>query len=442
MNSRRAAIVGTGHRGRMYTQGVAAAEGIDVVALCDPNPVRLGVHNQLLADRGRPRASTWAPEDFKTMLQHERVDTLVVTTVDRFHDRYILAGLEAGVRVITEKPMTTDAEKCRRILDTVLRTDNHVTVTFNYRFSPVHAEVRRLLAEGTIGDPLSVHFEWLLDVHHGADYFRRWHRQKVNSGGLMVHKAGHHFDLVNWWLQAAPETVFGMGRLAFYGAENGVRRGLRHDYERATGAPAAADDPFALDLADNPGLKALYLDAEPVDGYQRDRNVFNDDITIEDDMAVMVRYDSGATMSYHLTAYSPWEGYRVMFNGSRGRLELEVAENTWRAGDSVAASPTGALHGEDPAPDSGGARIVVRPLWAPPREVPIVVPAGGHGGGDERLMAALFAGGDGSACEDPAARAAIATEYDGANALAIGAAANQSFVTGQPVSVRDLLDPT
>ena len=46
--------------------------------------------------------------------------------------------------------------------------------------------------------------EWLLDTRHGADYFRRWHRNKNNSGGLMVHKATHHFDLVNWWMIPTP----------------------------------------------------------------------------------------------------------------------------------------------------------------------------------------------------------------------------------------------
>ena len=58
---------------------------------------------------------------------------------------------------------------------------------------------------GVIGDVLSVDFHWMLDTHHGADYFRRWHRNKQNSGGLMVHKATHHFDLVNWWLSSVPE---------------------------------------------------------------------------------------------------------------------------------------------------------------------------------------------------------------------------------------------
>ena len=114
-----------------------------------------------------------------------------------------LQGTYVGlVRVLTEKPMTTDAEKCRRILDTVNKTGNHVTVTFNYRFArslghfgtrlrlngrynPVHELVKRTLAEGKIGKSktlvrivgrahlhyvpvLSVHFEWLLDTVHGA----------------------------------------------------------------------------------------------------------------------------------------------------------------------------------------------------------------------------------------------------------------------------------
>lgn len=202
--------------------------------------------------------------------------------------------------------MTVDAARCARILDTVRDTENSLTVAFNYRFNPVHEKVRALLAEGAIGEVLSVHFEWLLDVRHGADYFRRWHRDKDRSGGLMVHKSGHHFDLVNWWLADEPQEVFGYGRLGFYGPEAGRRHGLRRDYDRAHGAAPTADDPFALDLTADDTLRALYLDAEPDDGYVRDRNVFDGPVTIEDDMAVLVRYARGATMTYHLTAYSPW----------------------------------------------------------------------------------------------------------------------------------------
>jgi len=196
--------------------------------------------------------------------------------------------------------MTTDVDKCRAILETVQRTGQHITVTFNYRYNPVHELVKRTLAAGEIGRVLSVHFEWLLDTVHGADYFRRWHRQKANSGGLMVHKSGHHFDLVNWWLADEPTTVAAMGRLAFYGEENGKRHGWRKEYVRARGSETAKADPFAMDILADETLKKIYADAESEDGYHRDQNVFAADIGIEDDMSLLVRYKSGTTMTYHL----------------------------------------------------------------------------------------------------------------------------------------------
>ena len=129
-------------------------------------------------------------------------------------------------------------------------------------------------------------------------------------------------------------------RPAFLLRHERQRHGYARDYARAHGARAAADDPFALHLAGNPRLAALYLDAEAEDGYHRDQNVFGPGVSIEDDMAVLVRYDTGATMTYHLTAYSPWEGYRLMVNGSTGRLELEVVES-----DHVSPAGAGELKG-------------------------------------------------------------------------------------------------
>ena len=57
-----------------------------------------------------------------------------------------------SVRVVTEKPMTTDVDKCRRINQAVKRTGGQLTVTFNYRYNPVHEAVKRLIASGEIGN--------------------------------------------------------------------------------------------------------------------------------------------------------------------------------------------------------------------------------------------------------------------------------------------------
>lgn len=458
---RRYAIVGAGARAQMYTRALAVeyADTARLVAFADVNAARIAAHNRRLAELGAPPAAGYPATEFTAMLARERVDTVLVASVDRTHDDYIVAALRAGCDVITEKPMTIDAPRCRRILDAVARTGRHVTVTFNYRYNPIHEKVRELLAAGVVGEVGSVHFEWLLDVRHGADYFRRWHRDKANSGGLLVHKATHHFDLVNWWLDASPELVFASGRLFFYGG-NGVRHGYDRGYPRAHGAAEAADDPFALHLADNPGLRELYLEAEHLDGYHRDRNVFAAGVSIEDDLAVLVRYDTGATMSYHLTAYAPWEGYRFMVNGSRGRLELEVVESDHvspraagtvkgaerepaAARDEVARSgdrsPGAQLHGDLAAAEAGGYTLEVRPYWRPPYRVEVSgYTRHGHGGADARMTAVLFGDGAGTRDPDPLGRAA--TERDGAASLLVGLAGNASLAEGRPVRAAGLLD--
>jgi predicted dehydrogenase len=395
----RYAVVGLGSRARMFTTALTRryADRAELVGFCDPNRTRMAWHNKVLGTS----VPTYEPADFTRMLADERVDTVVVTSVDSTHHRYAIAAMEHGCDVITEKPLTVDAAKCRAILDARARTGRRLTVSFNYRYSPRNSAVKQLVQDGAIGDVLSVHLEWLLDTRHGADYFRRWHRDKRHSGGLMVHKASHHFDLVNWWLAAVPETVVGFGDLRFYGRENAEKRG------------EPGGGPWAIDLAGDETLKALYLDARHEDGYRRDQDVFADGISIEDDMAVLVRYDTGATLSYHLTAYSPWDGYRVMLNGTRGRIELDVVERS---------------------DEKGSERLTVQRLWEPARSVPIEGGDGGHGGGDARLLDDLFGG---PREPDPLGRAA--GHLEGARAMLVGAAANQSFETGAAVRIADLL---
>ena len=400
----RYAVVGLGSRARMFVNALLtdyASRG-ELVGFCDPNQTRMNYYNKTFGEsHGIAPIPTYSPDEFGRMLDEQEVDVVIVTSVDRTHDHYIVAAMEAGRDVITEKPLTTDAEKCQRILDTQARTGRKLTVSFNYRYAPRNSAVKELIQSGAIGEVQSVHFEWLLDTRHGADYFRRWHRDKRNSGGLMIHKASHHFDLVNWWLAGVPETVFGFGDLRFYGRDNAERRGIAVRNYRSHGSPDIATDPWAIDIASDPTLRSLYLEAEHEDGYIRDRNVFTDGISIEDDMSVLVRYVGGATMTYHLTAYSPWEGYRVMFNGTGGRLELMVEERSYVSGTVI--DPNQPDNDEPDAPPIDRTQLWLRPLWEKPRRIPVEEGSGGHGGGDRRLLRDLFEPGSEP---DPLGRAA------------------------------------
>ncbi len=424
---KRYALVGTGSRAGMYIEAITGTyhEIAELVALCDLSPTRMNWYNRRLQETaGLGPLPTYSADQFEQMIADTKPDTVIVTSIDASHHLYIIRAMGLGCDVICEKPMTVDAEKAHAIFDAVKRSGQSLRVTFNYRYAPAYTKLREVIMNGFIGRPLLVDFSWLLDTSHGADYFRRWHREKLNSGGLLVHKATHHFDLVNWWIDSYPESVFAVGDLLFYGEQNAEARGEHYAYSRYTGTAAAKDDPFALFLTEKDEFKGLYLAAEADSGYIRDQNVFGKPITIEDTMAVTARYRNKAVLSYCLVAYSPWEGLRVAITGNKGRVELDVIESVNH------------LHSDGLKPSTGSfkqATLRVFPMFAPGYEVPIPDSDGGHGGADPVMLEQIFSA---NPPPDPFNRAA--SHIDGAASILVGISANESIRTGQLIRVDDL----
>ena len=434
---RRYALVGTGHRVEMYFSALLGshADVGTLVALCDTNHTRMHYYQRRWseASSGHETVPAYPAAQFETMLTRGQPDVVVVTTMDSTHADYVTAALEHGCDVVCEKPLTIDEAGCRRIAAAAAASSGELIVTFNYRYSPRNSSVKQLIRDGAVGEVTSVTFEWLLDTVHGADYFRRWHREKANSGGLLVHKASHHFDLVNWWLEDTPSSVAALGRRAFYGP--GTTASPRGDQARAA-------DPFALDIESDPRLAALYGDARSEDGYVRNLDVFAPGTDIEDNMAVLVGYSGGAMLSYSLNAHAPWEGYRVGINGTEGRLELTVCERAHVVADST-AGVLGGGQALDPSvrPDTGheaetvrrlGTDLVVQRHWEPARRVDVGDAGLPHGGGDDLLLDDLFRG----ASDDPLRRRA---DYrDGVRSVLVGVAANRSITEQQLVRLADL----
>jgi predicted dehydrogenase len=432
IETKRFAVVGTGGRAGLFIQAITDTyrDSCELVALCDLSQTRMNWHNQQIQmQSGTAAVPTYHADQFDNMIIDTRPDTVIVATIDATHHHYINRAMELGCDVITEKPMTTDAEKARSIFDTIERTGKKLRVTFNYRYAPAFTKLRELLMQGVVGRPLSVDFSWLLDTYHGADYFRRWHREKQNSGGLLVHKATHHFDLVNWWIDSYPNEVFAFGKLSFYGKQNAAERGETYAYQRYTGVPEASEDPFALFLDRDAALRGLYLEAEDDNGYIRDRNVFGEPITIEDTMAVTARYRNGVILSYCLITYSPWEGLNVAITGTKGRVELNVVENVNLVSGQGEAHNLQASKG--PFKHAG---IRVFPMFGEGYDVEFTPgEGGGHGGADPIMLEQLFS-------PDPPGDLfnRAASHVDGAASIMMGIAANRAMEVNQPVRIDDL----
>ncbi len=427
MARERYAIVGVGGRSRMYREAVTKkyADTCELVAMCDNNRGRLDLTNVWLEEAGHAKVGAYLDTDFDRLVAEAKPDVVIVTTRDSFHDKYICRAMELGCDAITEKPMTIDDVKCQRIIDTVKKTGRKVRVTFNYRYSPARTQVKDLLMSGVIGRVLSVDFHWLLDTRHGADYFRRWHRSKANSGGLIVHKATHHFDLVNWWLSTRPVEVSARGARNFYTPATAERYGLGARAERCLDCKVTGKCKYFLDMRASERLTKLYLDNEQHDGYFRDRCVFSDEIDIEDSMNLTVRYAGGQFMSYSLNAFCPKEGYEIRFNGTRGRLEHTTLETSYVSGQEGSK-----VH----ETIRRGSSIWVFPHFGDPYQVEIWTGTGGHGGGDDPLLEDLFA------TDPPPDKCMRAADYvEGAWSILTGVSANRSMATGAPVKVDDIV---
>ncbi len=401
---RKYVLVGAGSRALyMFAKPMVTelAEHVELCGVFDTN----GTRAKLLSEEcgGVP-----VFDSYRGMMEQVKPDTVVVASTDYTHHQYIIDSLMAGCDVVSEKPMTIDEEKTRAILEAERISGKKVTVTFNLRFAPYFAKVKELLLSGAIGEVYHIQLDWFLDRDHGADYFRRWHAELKNSGGLLVHKSTHHFDIVNWWVDSRPKQLQAFGTRRVYGDQGHPHgeRCMTCDYTESCG--------FYKDITKDDFMMKYYVGGEHEDGYMRDRCLFDERVDIYDTMSVNLAYENDVMLNYSLVAYAPYEGWRAVINGSEGRLELG---NIYRSADMSEVEVSQIKHYK---PD-GSSEII---------EVSSQI--GGHGGGDVKLRKAIFVGG----VDDPLGQQA--NSLAGADSCLIGATANRSIAEGKLLAVPDL----
>jgi predicted dehydrogenase len=366
--------------------------------------------------------------DFDDMMVKIKPDMLIVTTVDATHHEFIVKGLRYGVDVLTEKPLTTDEVKCAEILKAEKETGKKVIVGFNYRYATQPTKIKEILVSNEIGKVTSVDFHWYLNVYHGASYFRRWHGLRDKGGTLLVHKATHHFDLLNWLIDSDPVEVFAYGSLEHYGKNNAFRG------EKCRGCPHTEKCKFFWDITQDKMLMDLYVANEQHDGYIRDNCLWRNEIDIYDKMAVQIKYANEVQVSYSLTTYSPYEGWRIAFNGFNGRLDSWEGI-PWRKEEKVAQAE---LHAremsqseEDQSPNYEEA--VVMENFGDYKKIEIRAGKGGHGGGDKPLQDRIFVDPN---IPDPLRHAA--GTRDGVMSIMLGIAARKSIEEKRVVRIEEL----
>lgn len=418
---------GTGHRGTgFWGKGLIDSfkDQIDYAGVYDLNSGRSEYAKNLYGGNCKQYL------DFDKMLDETKPDYVIVTTVDSTHDEYIVRALDKGYNVITEKPLTTDETKLKRILDAEKRSGKKVIVAFNYRHSTHNTKLKEILASNRIGKITSVDFHWYLNVYHGADYFRRWHSIMSKGGSLWVHKATHHFDLLNWWLNSEPVQVSAYGSLEHYGKNNSFRG------TKCRGCEHKPNCKFYWDINRDKRLVDLYVKNEHHDGYLRDGCVWRNEIDIYDKMSAQIIYANGVIANYSLTTYSPYEGWKIAFNGMKGRIETweDIPYLDKMAVDQANRHAT-EMSSDDKAAKNDFRQIMVMDNFSKDYEM-INTPkvAGGHGGGDQAMQRRIFVDKNDNPLN------IMAGTRDGAMSILIGIAARKSIKEQRPVKISELTD--
>ncbi len=422
------AMVGTGIRGISFWGKFLNDEYGDVVeysALCDINPGRV----QFARDYIGVDCPVYT--NFDEMLDKADVDLLIVTTVDSTHDEFIAKALDKDINVVSEKPMTTDEIKCQIIIDAQRNSKGKLINAFNYRYGKLFTKLKEIIQSNEIGDLVSIDLNWYLNTYHGASYFRRWHGLRAKGGTLLLHKSAHHFDLLNWFIGSDPIEVHAYGALEKYGKNSSFRGDKCRTCEHKKICK------FYWDITKDETYMKLYVANEKYDGYIRDNCLFREEIDIFDKMVVQIKYANNVQVSYSLTTYSPFEGFRFGINGKEGRLETYEGI-PWRDDVQEDQAKLHEIEMDQSAHTKSELKyheIVVQRNFEEYKRLEFPYVRKGHWGGDKLMFDEIFRG----LAIKPELKHA-ADIRDGSMAVLIGIAARKSIDEQRPIKIEDLTD--
>lgn len=196
-------IIGTGMMGCEHIRNIVRIDGADVTAVADPNPKPREWALKACGDRCLPRVY----EDYRDLLASDDVDAVVIASPNFTHIDAMRDVLRTDKHVMLEKPMCTTVEDALEIHDRAVKHRGVVWIALEYRYM---APAAALLAHlGRVGDvrmcAIREHrFPFLKKVDN-------WNRFNRNTGGTLVEKCCHFFDLMNQVIPGEPVRVFASG---------------------------------------------------------------------------------------------------------------------------------------------------------------------------------------------------------------------------------------
>jgi predicted dehydrogenase len=247
----RVAMVGVGNRGSALLEAMVKVPGARVVAVCDLIPERTDAAAKVVADAGGS-ARKWL--DFREMLDRQKdIDAVVLATPDWTHKDLDIAILEVGKHLYAEKPLATNVQDCRMVVNAAKQAKGIFQAGFQLRHDPNRNAAEKFIHENGIGRVLMCH-----GIRHGGDLPRNipWYFDKEKSGDIVVDQGIHILDLFTWAIGSHPVRVMGSGGTNLF-VNDPPGRTVMDNYSLVIEYPHGVQVNFSHHYFDPPGFTGI-----------------------------------------------------------------------------------------------------------------------------------------------------------------------------------------
>ena len=220
MDEVRIGIVGMGqrtchHGGCLFSD---CKEDVRIAAVCDIRPERLGSGRAMYEEEFGYSIAGYA--DFVKMYDEAGLDGVFVAGPNGMHRDMVVPAFERGLHVLCEKPMDITLARCDEMIAAAAKSGKVLGLGMQMRYRRHYHKVKEILESGEIGAPAMV---WCTEYRGPFGEMKDWVWTKAVSGGAIVEKNCHHYDIINLWLDSEPTTVYASGNILKHGRPYGLK---------------------------------------------------------------------------------------------------------------------------------------------------------------------------------------------------------------------------
>lgn len=291
-------VIGCGAMGMSVVRRVlATAPGLKVLGILDPDP--RSVQSALKEIPGNPVVY----DTLEEMLANPAISWAMIASWNSFHCEQTLAAFSAGKHVFCQKPLGITLDECLAMHRAWLESGRLFNIGFTLRYSPHYRKIKRLIAEGFIGDIVSMEFNETLDFNHGGYIMGDWRRLQKNAGTHLLEKCSHDIDLANWMMGCRARRVASFGGNDFFKPQNAHHAGrIGHSRD---GKPAYQSWPGLVNL-----------------------NPFESEKDIVDNQVAIIEYANNARATFHTNCNAAIPERRMYILGTEGAILANVLTGT------------------------------------------------------------------------------------------------------------------